>query len=829
MSGSALVGAEVVLFAGTACEEELARGVGGDDGAFTVAVTVSADAETLLTARQELGGVVSACTEEPLVYVNDRTAPVAPALEGTVPASPSDANEVELPGTSEPEATVTLHTAADCSDGPLDTVTADGAGAFVSTAMVPDDSVTTFHARATDAAGNASACSAGVTYEEVSAADDPRLVFPPGPALTDADAITVRGVVEDPRTIAGITVGGAAATTDDGFATFRAEVSLAAGTNDLTVDVERVGGAVETAVAAVRVERRDTVDDTGPLALDAPRGRLLMVDPSAGVVEAIDRSTGEVTVFSGGGVGSGPALRAPRGLAVDAAAGRAWVADAIVDAVFEIDLASGDRTVISDDDTGGGILTFDRPAGLAYDAARDRLIVVDEGLDTVLAVTRATGDRVELTGGLGVLDRPEDVAVLGDAAFVVDGGNDSIVEVDLVTGTRAILADDTTGAGPDLASPRGIAVAGSGASAVLLVADGWRDDLFEVDPETGDRSRPREGVVPGLVGATDAVADASGDTVWVAGLSPARLWTVDRAAGTRSPLPTPGLPAGPAVAEPSDVVADATLGRLYVGDRAGARVVEVTLASGARRVLVAAAASGPTFDVVQGLALDAAGDRLFIAGSARDVFAFDRVGGGLSEVATAGGTIATPHLGVAWDPGAGRVLFPGRGPDALVGYDVASGARAVVSGDGTGTGPAFGSPSAVVVEDGPAPARAFVIENLDDRLVEVDLATGDRTVVSGDGAGGGATWLTPTGGAWDAAGGRLLVTEGGSNDALLAVDATDGTRTVVSRDDVGRGPVFDSPAGVAVGAGDVAFVAARQRPGVWAVDLTNGDRVLVAR
>lgn len=73
-------------------------------------------------------------------------------------------------GTAEPGVDVYLFTNPTCSGSPpwADTANPATGGAFSTQVNVPDNSTTTFYAIAVDAAGNASACSAGITYTEVS-------------------------------------------------------------------------------------------------------------------------------------------------------------------------------------------------------------------------------------------------------------------------------------------------------------------------------------------------------------------------------------------------------------------------------------------------------------------------------------------------------------------------------------------------------------------------------------------------------------------------------------------------------------------------------------
>jgi len=87
------------------------------------------------------------------------------------------------------------------------------------------------------------------------------------------------------------------------------------------------------------------------VALDAARGRALLVDYPHRTLLAVDLVTGDRTVISGAGVGTGPSW-VPRDLALDPRAGVAWVVEynqAGVDrkALYAVDLESGDRVIAS--------------------------------------------------------------------------------------------------------------------------------------------------------------------------------------------------------------------------------------------------------------------------------------------------------------------------------------------------------------------------------------------------------------------------------------------------------------------------------------------------
>ena len=120
------------------------------------------------------------------VYVEDTSAPAAPALAGASPGSPSNVNVRTISGSAEAGSYVRLYGAAGCI-GP---VLAEGSAAQLAAGIaltVADNSTTMLYATATDIAGNLSACSASpLTVVEDSAA-------PAAPAISGPARVTAGG------------------------------------------------------------------------------------------------------------------------------------------------------------------------------------------------------------------------------------------------------------------------------------------------------------------------------------------------------------------------------------------------------------------------------------------------------------------------------------------------------------------------------------------------------------------------------------------------------------------------------------------------------------
>jgi hypothetical protein len=193
--GSAEPGSAVKLYASADCSgTALAEGSAATFEGPGLVAPVPADSTTSIRATaRDAAGNVSPCSD-PLVYVEDSTAPGPPVLGATVPASGADDNAPRVSGTAEDGSVVRLYTTSDCSGAPAATGGAGdlaGAGLAVS---VADNSTTAVRATATDAAGNVSACSAPLVYVEVSGGGEPGPdPGPPPPVVGGAKNDKLRG------------------------------------------------------------------------------------------------------------------------------------------------------------------------------------------------------------------------------------------------------------------------------------------------------------------------------------------------------------------------------------------------------------------------------------------------------------------------------------------------------------------------------------------------------------------------------------------------------------------------------------------------------------
>src|SRR5437588_29480 len=171
VSGTAEANSTVNLYTNATCTSALAAT--GTAAAFSSPGLALGVADvctaTCYATANDAANNVSPCSSG-VAYVEDSTAPVAPSSLAVSPSSPANNNAPKVSGSAEAGSTVKLYSNATCTSALAATGTAAAFSSPGLAVAVVDDSSTTFYATATDAAGNVSPCSSGVTYVEDSTA-----------------------------------------------------------------------------------------------------------------------------------------------------------------------------------------------------------------------------------------------------------------------------------------------------------------------------------------------------------------------------------------------------------------------------------------------------------------------------------------------------------------------------------------------------------------------------------------------------------------------------------------------------------------------------------
>lgn len=165
--GSADAGSTVGLFTNSSCSgSPAATGSAATFASPGIAVSVSDNTSTTFyaTASNEAGA--SACSTTSVSYVEDSKAPPAPTFSWTAPVSPAKSTAPKIAGSAESGSTVKLYANGTCTGSPAVTGSAASFAAPGLATSVAENASATYHATATDAAGNTSSCSGGsITYK----------------------------------------------------------------------------------------------------------------------------------------------------------------------------------------------------------------------------------------------------------------------------------------------------------------------------------------------------------------------------------------------------------------------------------------------------------------------------------------------------------------------------------------------------------------------------------------------------------------------------------------------------------------------------------------
>jgi hypothetical protein len=569
------------------------------------------------------------------------------------------------------------------------------------------------------------------------------------------------------------------------------------------------------------------LDGPGGIAVDAA-GDLFIVELDGCRVQEVNQATGLITTVAGNGIqgdsGDGGLATAaeldPQAVAVDAT-GDLFIVEANGSRVREVNLATGVITTVAGNGTAGyggdngpataAELSF--PIGVAVDSAGDLFIAdtfngrvreVASGVTvTVLsAVPTATSLRVSaatvtvgqsvtltatVTAAPPLIDTPDSGSVtfmdgttpLGSAA--INSSGIATLQVMLPPGTNVLTAGY---------SGSGIFQASSGVgpnSIITTVAGGSITDSGDGGPATAAN----------LSGARGVAVDAAGNT-FIADPGDNVILEVKRATGLITTVAGNGTQGyggddGPATAaqlsDPMDVAVGST-GDLFIADTGNGLIREVNLSTGIITT-VAGGGSNGLGDNGPATAAQLSDPESVAVDSAGDLFIADTFGSRVREVILSTGTITT---------------VAGRGAGV---YDGDNGPAAAAD---------LAFPCSVAVDDA---GNIFIAESGDNRVREINHATGVIATVAGNGTGGYSGDGGPATAAqlWDPAAlavdsaGDLFIADS-DNARIREVHLSTGViTTVAGGGDLGlgdNGPAtaaeLDGPSGVAVDtAGDLVI------------------------
>jgi DNA-binding beta-propeller fold protein YncE len=694
------------------------------------------------------------------------------------------------------------------------------------------------------------------------------IIFPPESALVDSNFIKIRGTASDAQgdTITRVSVNGVIAESDDGFATWQASVPLDLGENTLIVSTTDDKQTSNNAAAATVVQARalpflsSSTANSG-VEVDQANNRVLVIDSAQRALLAFDLSTGQRTVISSNrgidafdnqqGVGSGPGFVNPNNLKFDVANHRVLLTELLERQVYTVDINTGERSVFFDmNNTIGNGPALRLIRITLFDLANNRLLLLD-GINRDLrlfAIDLADETRTLISSNANsglVINNPDSMSL--DSAnnrVILSEPAGRIVAINLSNGEQTVLSglnstdSSIVGGGPNFKTPVDVDIDTSRNQA--LVSDAGLDALFIVDLATGNRTL-LEGLGSDFISLR--AADFFDENQIVAvddGLETVII--VDRNTGDRTLLPANGIGEGPRLQTPRSFVQIDS--GLLIADSEASHVFHVDVSNGNRSIFVNG--NETILNSPRAIALDKANNRVLIVDNVDNIdnrdddelnprlLSLDLASKTLSIISgdgTGSGPGMTKPEHIALDSVNNRLLVIDIDKVALFSINLATGERSVISDQGS-PGPAFDTPLGLALKsDG---NTALVIDAFDGILFSINLQTGARSVISGENPDTGEI-IGPGFALIDS---HAIVLDEDNNRALISnlddssiflVDLSTGIATELT-DGLSAGPFLQEPIALIVDERNHhhAFVLDSAFRAVFTVDLLTGDRVLTS-
>jgi len=407
------------------------------------------------------------------------------------------------------------------------------------------------------------------------------------------------------------------------------------------------------------------------------------------------------------------------------------------DELFLVDRGTGERTLVSGPTRGAGI-AFGNLTDLAVDDDGSRLFVGSLNPSALFVVDVATGDRTRFLRGTNFTDGMVHDAARNRVVYCKSFFAKQVVAQSLATGAETVLTDGADGGSTPLELPLGIGFDPDLDCFLVVDANDAAPALVRVDADSGKRKllsdldNPNEG--PVVAHPRGIAVDAPRRRAYLFAQGDGDIVSVDLDTGTRTLAfdyeEEPGLPSATFGA---DLAYDATRDELLVANFD--HLMVYGLQKGARFVRGASnVGKGDAFGRLVWIAPDLGKRRLLAGDDESDLYAIDlRTGDRTHLIEQSDGLAHTVATILVVDPRDDALIATDSSRDRLIEIDRATLDATVISDQFRGAGPLLVRPGRLAL-DSPA-RRAYLLDTFGQRVVEIDLATGDRSVIAEKGDG----------------------------------------------------------------------------------------------
>ncbi|MFC6922371.1 YncE family protein [Microbulbifer taiwanensis] len=589
------------------------------------------------------------------------------------------------------------------------------------------------------------------------------ILFPRQQGLwSDRDTLLVRGTASDNQGVASVVVNGIEATSDNGFATWLAEIPVSYGVlTEIHVTVVDVNGNANEGAAASTVNsyaQNESYKFCGPLAFDPSRNSIYVFNPLTElnlnentearleseleevtgalfdtrsgqflVIEkdnllSLDKQFNSVKVISSA-EDSDVSFRGYSQIAIDEATGSIYVLDDDHSNLIKVNPENGERNIIDSWKSEGDLSLGQHRPGFVIDSGRFFAIISD----ALIELNPLDWSGTELSGK-NVGEGPSlrwlsglSIDMVNGKAYVGNSYNE-LIEIDLNTGDRTLVSAANE-EDPLNLSFRYLRNGFIDIGESIAINSCWSGQTFSIEKSSGSRfsiSRPTRGTGTYFNSAEQLKFDGFNKRLLVLNEVTADPWSypqfdtavqqvlsVSPENGDRSIVTGPNTGEGDINAWFVDIAVDSRNGNIYATDMRSKSIIQIDPVSGNRRVLSSAEkGSGPGgADLGRaGLTVDESRNRLLLAGGVsgepESLISVDLDTGDRSTLVTYGGADTVKWVSSSYievdDLSVYAYLVNYEG--VILSVDLETGLRRIVSGDGVGAGPDFREISNVAVD-----------------------------------------------------------------------------------------------------------------------------------
>ncbi|MFK8137608.1 MAG: YncE family protein [Bdellovibrionales bacterium] len=572
-----------------------------------------------------------------------------------------------------------------------------------------------------------------------------------------------------------------------------------------------------------------SINEPNDFIFSADGKTMYLIDSFTDDIFAMNLEDKGVYLVTGAHKGNGTVMNGPVALTIDEENLVLYVYNTSTKSIFSVDIATGNRQVVtslaSAIGTGPDFGIFTRAITMGPNDGF--LYALDRSNGAILKIDLSTGNRSVVSDnsvGTGVT-----ISSLTDFVYdpttgdfyVSDTGNNSIYRIAIDTGNRTDISISGLGSGTSLQAPTGINISADGQ--IIYVFDSSLSSLFGIDISSGNRT---------LISADANIStnsrlrlDKTKTNAYTISSSSDSISMVSIVGATHDFFYTASIGSGDAMVSPDGLFLNSSESKAYTVDPVMGRLHEIDIATG-QKTIRKAGLSRPTSVFV-----NLADDLAYILDTDDDSIDSISLPGGIKT------SVANSSLGSGLDfsfadsmaiaASGAKAYVIDADSDFLAEVDLSTGDRTTISNSSTGSGTMFGAPLGLVLNS--SESLVYTADFNSDEVFEINLSSGDRRVISSSVIGTGVDFTQLTDITISNDDSTLYVAEN-TDDLVIAVDVSTGNRSIISGSGVGEGPQFGRVRSVFPSTdSNFIYVIDDWVDTLFKVDLRNGNRLAISK